>query len=198
MTAAATHDTRHVRRSVRHPEKRRRPVTPRHPRGADQRSLSVSVPANVSTTQRRQVAHSMEVDAVVGRRPQLRSAVRPSTLVGVESANHTTAIVPTVREAGGAPMRLTRRGRLVVFLTLVAATLATVTLVGGPALSSDQAHHSVSRTVVVASGETLWDIAKRVAPAEDPRAVVDDIVALNHLRDGGVIRTGQPLEVPAY
>jgi nucleoid-associated protein YgaU len=40
---------------------------------------------------------------------------------------------------------------------------------------------------VVRSGETLWDIARRVAgPEADPRPVVDRLVAMNHLRDGMV------------
>jgi hypothetical protein len=50
-------------------------------------------------------------------------------------------------------------------------------------------------TYVVRSGDTLWDIAEAVAPAEDPRAVVARIVAANAIGAGDVV-PGQALIVP--
>ena len=46
--------------------------------------------------------------------------------------------------------------------------------------------------VVVAPGETLWNIAERVAPDRDPRGVVDQIRRINHLPSGDV-QAGQTL-----
>jgi hypothetical protein len=93
---------------------------------------------------------------------------------------------------------LTRRGRIVVFLTVLAIALAGFALLGSPAVSTGQAHHAAQHTVVVRGGETLWDIASRIAPGEDPRVVIGDIVDLNNLADAGSIRIGQELFVPAY
>ena len=51
-------------------------------------------------------------------------------------------------------------------------------------------------TYVVRSGDTLWDIAEAVAPAEDPRTVVARIVAANGIGAGDVV-PGQALFVPS-
>ena len=99
----------------------------------------------------------------------------------------------------GAQLRLTRRGRLLLLAALVAAVVCVLTLVGSPAAeSAATTHHMVPTTVVVEPGETLWEIAGEVAPAEDPRTVVAEILDLNALTDAGSIRAGQPLYVPTY
>lgn len=108
---------------------------------------------------------------------------------------------PRVRRARPTPqgsVRLTRRGRLVVLLTVLAIALAGFAMLGGPAVSTGHTHHASQHTVVVRGGETLWDIASRIAPGEDPRVVIADIVDLNNLSDSGSIRLGQELFVPAY
>ncbi len=51
-------------------------------------------------------------------------------------------------------------------------------------------------TYVVRPGDTLWAIALRVAPAEDPRAVVDRIVGANGI-DAGSLIPGQALVLPS-
>jgi nucleoid-associated protein YgaU len=48
--------------------------------------------------------------------------------------------------------------------------------------------------VVVRAGDTLWSIAHRVAPGEDPRALVDAMAASNHV-DPGALVPGQMLVV---
>ena len=96
------------------------------------------------------------------------------------------------------PVRLTRLGRIVVLLAVLAMAFAAFALLGGPAVSTGQTHHAAQHTVVVRGGETLWDIASRIAPGEDPRVVIGDIVDLNNLSDAGSIRVGQELYVPTY
>ncbi len=101
-----------------------------------------------------------------------------------------------VREAP--PVRLTRRGRLLLLAVVLVVAFAAFTLLSGPAVSTDQTHHATQHTVVIAAGQTLWDIASRIAPGEDPRTVIGDIVDLNELPDAGSIRIGQKLFVPQY
>ncbi|MGO4453977.1 LysM peptidoglycan-binding domain-containing protein [Arthrobacter sp. RAF14] len=99
-------------------------------------------------------------------------------------------------------MRLTRRGRF-VFFGLPAALLlaAIITFALGtlltPAIASD-AHSvsSVTQTVVVQPGDTVWDIAQRVAPGRDTREVVGEIARLNDMKASELV-AGQELFVPA-
>ena len=108
--------------------------------------------------------------------------------------------VAATRERRPAPssVRLTRRGRLTVFVGGTALALGAFTWIAGPAVSTGEEHHQMTQTVVVAPGQTLWDIAAQVAPEEDPRDVIAEIVELNALADAGSVRAGQPLHVPEY
>lgn len=94
-------------------------------------------------------------------------------------------------------VRLTRRGRVAVVLAVLIAALGGLALRGEPAVSTGVAHHLRTATVVVTPGETVWEIARQVAPGSDPRIVVAEIEQLNSLPDAGSIRVGQPLFVPA-
>lgn len=98
--------------------------------------------------------------------------------------------------APSSSVRLTRRGRLVVFAAVLLAALLSFALLAGPAVSIGSVHRTPTRTVVVQPGQTLWDIATRIDPKADPRDLVAQIVELNSLTDGGTIRVGQPLAVP--
>jgi LysM domain-containing protein len=49
-------------------------------------------------------------------------------------------------------------------------------------------------TYVVEPGDTLWSIARRVAPGRDPRPVVDGLIEANDVRGG--LQAGQELSVP--
>ncbi len=95
-------------------------------------------------------------------------------------------------------VRLTRRGRLALVVAMLALLGAAFVLVGGAADSTGTTHHAAAETVVVASGQTLWDIAGTVAPGQDRQDVIAEIVRLNSLPDAGAIRVGQPLYVPEY
>lgn len=98
-------------------------------------------------------------------------------------------------------VRLTARGRAVVFvlaLAVVAAFavwLAAASAAGGDATGSS----SDLAVVVVEPGDTLWDIAGDAAAATgegDIRDMVDRIQELNTL-DGVMVYAGQQLRVPA-
>jgi LysM domain-containing protein len=94
-----------------------------------------------------------------------------------------------------APVRLTRRGvavlsAAVVLLGLLMLAIAYLSFPTG----SSATRPAQSGIVTVQSGDTLWSIARRVAPGRDPRAVVDDLRSRNHLADVS-LTPGQTLNV---
>ncbi|MDQ6523593.1 LysM peptidoglycan-binding domain-containing protein [Nocardioides sp. LHD-245] len=103
----------------------------------------------------------------------------------------------TVRSRG--QVRLTRRGRTVVFLlALAVVALVAVWLAAGSAATRDQAGAPQVDLVTVAPGDTLWDIASDVAvgSGDDVRDAMRTIQQLNTL-DGSVVYVGQELRVPS-
>lgn len=94
------------------------------------------------------------------------------------------------------PVHLTGRGRFLVLLTLVALLL-------GAFLSGRSASHASGSPepqptltqVTVQPGDTLWSIARHVAPRRDPREVVEHLQRLNGLPGGG-LQAGQQLLLP--
>ena len=62
------------------------------------------------------------------------------------------------------------------------------------------AHAAISEparrgSYVVREGDTLWSIARRLAPGTDPRRVVDQLVRANGVDPGSLV-PGQTLVVP--
>jgi LysM repeat protein len=94
------------------------------------------------------------------------------------------------------PVRLTRRGRIVVVLGFLAALLAGgATLGHAPSQASGRTHPVQPRTITVQAGDTLWTVAERIAPQVDPRLVVAQIQRLNHLHTPQLL-AGTQLVVP--
>ncbi len=97
-----------------------------------------------------------------------------------------------------ARVRLTRRGQ--VTTVVIGAFLATAILGlvhQSPTAATEQPTTlPTTATVVVHPGETLWQIAQRVAPAKDPRVTIHAIEELNGLSTASV-QAGQTLQVPA-
>jgi hypothetical protein len=103
-----------------------------------------------------------------------------------------TAAVETA-ETGCSPAARTGRGA-----RLVAAATVTLAVVGGLGWIGQSAHPRVpANTVVVevGAGETIWDIARRVAPRSDQRAVVERVWQLNQIV-GSAVSPGQQIQVP--
>jgi hypothetical protein len=114
----------------------------------------------------------------------------------IERAFEGVTIMATVQTVQ--TVRLTRRGRLVLVLTvMVLAVLAGVTLGHGSSLAASPrpSTHAARHTVIVAPGQTLWSVASRVAPHQDPRLVVADIESMNHLATA-TVEAGEQLVVP--
>ena len=95
------------------------------------------------------------------------------------------------------PLRLTRRGRAVLLLVLVAVLLTAFSLgrsatqaapVGGEPVAAPE-------LTVVQPGESLWSVARRIAPDNDPREVVAQIRRLNDLTSSQ-LQPGQQLLLP--
>ncbi|HVQ95168.1 MAG TPA: LysM peptidoglycan-binding domain-containing protein [Mycobacteriales bacterium] len=153
--------------------------------------------------------------AVAGR-PELTvvagaaAPAEPAHLVGLPSARP-AVLVPVASEwapprprvqappARPGQVRLTRRGRLVL-VALAVVALASLLTVVAPAVahlrSPTAVPASAPAVVVVQPGDTLWSIARRVAPDRDTRLVVADLRRLNSLSSAD-LEVGQRLTIRA-
>jgi LysM domain len=104
------------------------------------------------------------------------------------------------RDTPAAPLRLTRRGRLVVvtaaalLVTVVSLLLAGVAQATNDGPSPRAARQNLVQ-VVVHPGQSLWSVAESADPDQDPRAVIQQIIDLNSL-NGDTVFAGQQLWVP--
>lgn len=103
------------------------------------------------------------------------------------------------------PVRLTRRGRVVVGVLIAVGVVALAGLlwltIDGQAQASGQVTGGGLRAerglvrVVVRPGQTLWSIAVRADPGTDPRDVVGEMISDNEL-SGTTLHAGEVLWVP--
>ena len=94
-------------------------------------------------------------------------------------------------------VRLTRRGRLVVFLgTLMIVLMLGIVWGSGSVATEERGTPEPTRVVQVMPGDTLYDLAADATPADgDVAAMVERIQRLNAL-DSGMLVAGQELRVP--
>jgi Tfp pilus assembly protein FimV len=108
--------------------------------------------------------------------------------------------VRAVRTAGPvAPprARLTRRGRFVLLALAVLVLLAVISIGGTGSQAATYVENGPSlQQTTVQPGDTLWSVAQRIAPGNDPREVVDQIRRINHLTTSS-LQAGQQLLLPA-
>jgi hypothetical protein len=92
------------------------------------------------------------------------------------------------------PLRLTRRGRVVVLTFFVLLASAVGVLLATASRASDPEVGDMP-SVVVQPYDTLWSIASRTSPGGNPRAVVFEIRRLNGL-DDFTVHPGERLTLP--
>jgi hypothetical protein len=93
-------------------------------------------------------------------------------------------------------VRLTRRGRLVVFGAGLAAVLGLGFAAATGSLANDRPEPT--RVVTVQPGQTLWDISSNAAArsgSTDVRSMMGHLETINHL-DTTTLQVGQTLRVP--
>jgi len=104
------------------------------------------------------------------------------------------------RDTPAAPLRLTRRGRVVVALAaMLLVTLVSLLLAGVAQATNDGPSPRAAREdliqVIVRPGQSLWSVAESADPDQDTRAVIQQIIDLNSL-SGDTVLAGQQLWVP--
>ena len=96
--------------------------------------------------------------------------------------------------SGRRPVRLTRRGRLVVLAALIVLAGAIAAFAALPSQAADPA--TPPRVVVVQPGDSLWSIVERYRPGADPVRAVDELIRVNKL-PGTTIYAGEELTLPS-
>ncbi|MDN4159970.1 LysM peptidoglycan-binding domain-containing protein [Nocardioides abyssi] len=113
------------------------------------------------------------------------------------TATRVPHLATPARTATRTTVRLTRRGRLTVFLLALTAVLAAGLFIAAGSVATEEAGTpEPTRVVMVGTGETLWGIAADLADDGDVRATMREIERLNAL-DSAVLDAGQRLVVPA-
>ena len=104
------------------------------------------------------------------------------------STTATTTIRPT------SSLRLTRRGRVVVFALALFVVFGAFVLLSSGSVATETPE--ATTVVMVGTGDTLWDIAAERADDGDVLEMVAHIKDLNDLKSGALM-AGQKLRVPA-
>ena len=103
------------------------------------------------------------------------------------------AVLPSPRTS---TVRLTRRGRLVVFTIGLLLVLALGVLWGSGSVATEQPGTAEPTLVVqVQPGDTLYDLAASITTDGDVNAMVERIEELNRL-ESSMLYAGQKLRVP--
>jgi len=93
-------------------------------------------------------------------------------------------------------LALTRRGRVVISTLVASAIIALGLLFAGPGAQAGAESGGDAPVYTVLAGETLWTIALDLAPGQDPRITIDQLMRANNLRSAD-IRPGDVLLLPS-
>ena len=136
---------------------------------------------------------------LVGARPGLRED-DPDDAPDSQQADTPAARSGRQRDTPAAPLRLTRRGRVVIaiaaalLVTMVSLLLAGVAQATNHGPSARAARQNLVQ-VLVRPGQSLWSVVESADPDQDTRAVIQQIIDLNSL-NGDTVLAGQQLWVP--
>jgi len=129
-------------------------------------------------------------------RPASRPAVRPAARPAARrSAQHPSLATTAATTPSVATYQRRRLVVLVAVMLILGVVIAGVIGATGTTAQADQAVAGQSvepRTVIAQPGDTLWAIAKRVAPQANISDLVDQLVRLN----GDAIVAGQVVRIP--
>jgi hypothetical protein len=120
----------------------------------------------------------------------------PPARGNVVSSAHRQLRDTAVAGAEAALIQAPRPGRVVRLVTAAAVTLAVIGGLAWLGQAPGPGFPAETTVIQVGAGETMWDVAQRVAPKSDQRAVVERIRQLNGMV-GLAIQPGQQLRVPA-
>jgi hypothetical protein len=141
--------------------------------------------------------------SIAGERQQSAARVCAAQVCAARVVVRGTVVERRLARPSRAPIRLTRRGRVVVAsllvtgLTVCALLLSLLVSGGAQATNHGQprAGYQGMRQIVVRPGQTLWSIASAAEPSADTRVVVQEIMTANALTSVD-ISAGQLLWVP--
>jgi LysM repeat protein len=119
------------------------------------------------------------------------SVAATRAVIGVSSDIASPASLPVGESSS---VRLTARGRLCVAIAILLVSAALLLVAHQSWTSPKGAVPAVPSAVVVQPGDTLWSIARAVAPHQDPRVVVDRLVERNGIRASALV-PGQVLRI---
>ena len=115
---------------------------------------------------------------------------RPTIVLPARRVTEPVAAARPVRADAG----VYRRRRLVAIAMAVGVVLGLLSFGReAGANRTAEAEAAAAVTVVVQPGDTLWDIARSLAPGEDPRPLAD---SLSDLAGGTSLQPGQRIVVP--
>jgi LysM domain len=131
-----------------------------------------------------------------------RAQTAPGQTVASQAARGQAARGQAARaQAADVPLRLTRRGRVVIAVAAAILVVAVSLIAAGEVQAADRpaspprvAEQNLAH-VVVRPGQSLWSVAERADPGADTRQVIQQIVELNGLTGDAVV-AGQLLWVP--
>ena len=156
--------------------------------------------APVAPSRSRRFEHPVRRDVPVARpirpaapRPSVRpTPVRPAVTTRPDRRQPAAVARSVSHPRAVGSLRLTRRGRIVGLLIIAAVAYGAFGL--GRASAVSDAPVSRPQEVVVKSGDSLWTIAVRSMPNQDPRDAVAKLKSLNHL-SGAQVEVGERLKV---